>query len=64
MRDGKELRILTQNILRQQHALKNYLKNWPTPKSVKVDNNTCLICLQRPETYCQNQSLKSKACHV
>ena len=60
MRDGKELRILTQNILRQQHALKNYLKNWPTPKSVKVDNNTCLICLQRPETYCQNQSFKSK----
>ena len=60
MRDGKELRILTQNILREQHGLHNFLKNWPIPKSVKLDNNTCLICLQRPETYRSYKSFHFK----
>ena len=58
MRDGKEVRILTQNILREQSALNNFLKNWPKPKSDKLDNNTCPVCLQRAELYRCTESFK------
>lgn len=51
MRDGKENRILTCDILQQKAKQGIFLKNWPTKKSVIIDNVTCPVCLQKRELY-------------
>lgn len=56
MRDGKEVRVLAQEVLKKEAKKGNFLKNWPEKKSVKIDNNTCTICLERPQLY---NSMKS-----
>ena len=40
MRDGKEVRILAQEVLKQEARHGNYWKNWPEEKSIKIYNNT------------------------
>ena len=37
-----------------------FLKIWPKPKSVKLDNNTCTVCLEKPDTYRSFDSFKAK----
>ena len=56
MRDGKEVRILAQEVLKQEARHGNYWKNWPEEKSIKINNNTCTICLQKPISYNSVQS--------